>query len=51
MGQLLQELKNGTVQIEAARIFTGASKLCNTDGLLSELRWDTVRTEKKTSSH
>ena len=39
-----QELKNDikAVQREAARIFTGATKLCNTDMLISEFRLDTL---------
>ncbi|XP_053402672.1 sacsin-like [Mercenaria mercenaria] len=38
------ELKNDidAVQTEAARIVTGATKLCNIQTMLSELRWDTL---------
>ena len=44
-----QELKNDieAVQIEAARIVTGATKLCNTDRLISELRWDTLSERRR----
>ena len=35
------------VLIEAARIVTGASKLCNTQHLISELQWESLESRRK----
>lgn len=43
------ELKNQieSVQVEAARIVTGATKLCNIQSLLSDLGWETLASRRR----
>ena len=35
------------IQTEAARIVTGATKLCNIQGLMADLKWDTLASRRK----
>jgi len=46
------ELKNDieSIQNEAARIVSGATKLCNIHTLLADLRWDTLACRRRKSS-
>ena len=43
--ELQQDIED--VQIEAARIVTRATKLCNTQHMLSELQWESLESQRK----
>ncbi len=43
--ELKRELE--AIQVEAARIVTGATKLCNIDKLYNELKWEKLETRRK----